>query len=76
MAVYDYGADAAGPFIVMELVDGEDLATILRGSGALPPRQAARIGSAVARALAAAHAAASSIATSSPATSSSAATAG
>jgi serine/threonine-protein kinase len=55
VTVYDYGADPSGPFIVMELVDGEDLATILRRSGALPPRQAARIGSAVARALAAAH---------------------
>src|SRR3954463_5142578 len=55
VTVYDYGADPSGPFIVMELVDGEDLATILRRSGALPPRQAARIGSAVGRALAAAH---------------------
>ena len=57
VTVYDYGADASGPYIVMELVDGEDLATILKSSGALPPRQVARIGSAVARALAAAHAA-------------------
>ena len=57
VTVYDYGADPSGPYIVMELVDGEDLATILNGSGALPPRQVARIGSAVARALAAAHAA-------------------
>src|SRR6476660_531210 len=40
----------------MELIDGEDLATILRRSGTLPPRQVARIGSGVARALAAAHA--------------------
>ena len=40
----------------MELVDGEDLATILRRSGALPPRQAARIAAGVGRALAAAHA--------------------
>ena len=40
----------------MELVDGEDLATILRRSGPLPPRQAARIAAAVARALAASHA--------------------
>nr|MBA2372818.1 serine/threonine protein kinase [Chloroflexota bacterium] len=55
VTVHDYGADASGPFIVMELVDGEDLAAILRRSGALPARQAARIGAAAARALAAAH---------------------
>ncbi|MGP1674428.1 MAG: protein kinase domain-containing protein, partial [Candidatus Limnocylindrales bacterium] len=56
VSVYDYGEDPSGPYIVMELVDGEDLATILRRNGALPPAQAARIASAVARALAAAHA--------------------
>ena len=56
VTVYDYGEDPSGPYIVMELVDGEDLATILRRSGALPPRQVARIGAGVARALAAAHA--------------------
>ena len=56
VTVYDYGEDPRGPYIVMELVDGEDLATILRRSGALPPRQAARIAAGVARALAAAHA--------------------
>ena len=56
VTVYDYGEDPSGPFIVMELVDGEDLSAILRRSGALPPRKAARIGAGVARALAAAHA--------------------
>ena len=30
VTVYDYGEDPSGPYIVMELVDGEDLATILR----------------------------------------------
>ena len=45
VTVYDFGEDPSGPYIVMELVDGEDLATILRRSGALPPRQVARIGS-------------------------------
>jgi serine/threonine-protein kinase len=55
VTVYDYGEEASGPYIVMELVDGEDLATILRRSGPLPPRQAARIAAGVARALAAAH---------------------
>src|SRR3954451_9259494 len=56
VTVYDYREDPSGPYIVMELVDGEDLATILRRSGTLPPRQVARIGVGVARALAAAHA--------------------
>ena len=56
VSVYDYGEDPSGPYIVMEFVDGEDLATILRRNGALPPAQAARIAAAVARALAAAHA--------------------
>ena len=56
VGVHDYGEDPDGPFIVMELVDGEDLASIMRANGALPPRQAARIASAVGRALAAAHA--------------------
>ena len=56
VGVHDYGEDPSGPYIVMELVDGEDLATILRANGPLPPRQAARVAAAVARALAAAHA--------------------
>ncbi|MEA2653333.1 MAG: eukaryotic-like serine/threonine-protein kinase, partial [Chloroflexota bacterium] len=56
VTVYDYGEDPSGPYIVMELVDGQDLATILRRNGPLPARQVARIGAGVARALAAAHA--------------------
>ncbi len=56
VSVYDYGEDPSGPYIVMEVVDGEDLATILRRNGSLPPNQATRIAAAVARALAAAHA--------------------
>src|SRR5689334_24933132 len=55
VSVFDYGQDVAGPFIVMELVDGEDLASIVKRSGALPPRQAARIVAEAARALHAAH---------------------
>ena len=55
VAVYDYGTDPVGPFIVMELVEGEDLASIVRRSGALPPRAAARLVAQAARALAAAH---------------------
>ena len=45
VTVYDYGEDPNGPFIVMELVDGEDLSSILRRSGVIPPRQSARIAS-------------------------------
>ena len=55
VAVYDYGTDEAGPYIVMELVDGEDLASIIRRSGPLPPRQAARLAAEIGRAIAAAH---------------------
>jgi beta-lactam-binding protein with PASTA domain/tRNA A-37 threonylcarbamoyl transferase component Bud32 len=56
VAVHDYGQDPVGPYIVMELVDGEDLASVIRRTGALPPRQAARIAAEIARALSAAHA--------------------
>jgi eukaryotic-like serine/threonine-protein kinase len=55
VAVYDYGTDPAGPFIVMELVDGDDLAALIRRRGPLTPGQAARVASQVARAVAAAH---------------------
>src|SRR3954447_15675979 len=55
VSVFDYGADPAGPFIVMELVEGEDLSAIIRRSGALPPRAAARLVAQAARAVAAAH---------------------
>ncbi len=54
--VFDYGTDEAGPFIVMELVDGENLAEILGERGFLPPIAAAGIAEQVAEALAAAHA--------------------
>jgi serine/threonine-protein kinase len=56
VAVYDFGQDEHGPFIVMELIDGEDLASIMRRNGPLAPRQAARVAAEVARALSAAHA--------------------
>ena len=55
VAVHDYGTDPVGPFIVMELVEGEDLSSILRKTGALPPRAAARLVAQAARAVAAAH---------------------
>ncbi len=56
VGVYDFGTDADGPYIVMELVDGEDVATLIARNGPLPPRQAARLAAEVAHALAAAHA--------------------
>lgn len=56
VGVYDFGASADGPYIVMELVDGEDVATLLARHGPLPPRQAAQLTAEAARALAAAHA--------------------
>jgi serine/threonine-protein kinase len=55
VVVHDFGMDPAGPFIVMDYVDGEDLATLLRRTGPLTPSQSARIASEVARALAVAH---------------------
>src|SRR5262245_15171761 len=55
VSVYDYGQDATGPFIVMEPVDGEDPASVIQRTGALPPRPAARVAAAPARPLQAAH---------------------
>jgi hypothetical protein len=54
--VYDYGTDEAGPFIVMELVAGENLAEILHDRGFLPPLAAAGIAEQVAEGLSVAHA--------------------
>ncbi|MBX3465847.1 MAG: protein kinase [Planctomycetes bacterium] len=48
--------EGALPHIVMELVEGEDLADRLERTGRLPPLEAARLGRDVARGLAAAHA--------------------
>ena len=56
VALFDVGHDPQGPFLVRELVDGEELASILRRVGPLPARQAGRIAAEVARALEAAHA--------------------
>ena len=55
VSVFDFGEDADGPYIVMELIDGQDLASILRENGPLPPRQAARVSAEAAKALQAAH---------------------
>ncbi len=51
----DGGEDDEGPYLVMELVDGEDLKTRIAREGPLPPREAARIGAQVASTLAFAH---------------------
>ena len=55
VACLDTGTDDGQPFLVMDLVDGEDLAARLRRSGRLPPVTAARIGLDVARAIGVAH---------------------
>jgi eukaryotic-like serine/threonine-protein kinase len=55
--VYDAGADGPTRYIVMEYVEGRDLAAILRDGGPLAPSRAAGIAEQVADTLAAAHAA-------------------
>ena len=50
------GTEGDTPFLVMELVEGEDLATRIRREGRLPPGVAARIARDVANGLAIAHA--------------------
>ncbi|WP_370087185.1 serine/threonine-protein kinase [Streptacidiphilus sp. MAP12-16] len=56
VGVHDVVEQDGEPWIVMELVDGHSLAGRIAAEGPLPPREAARIGLAVLRALAAAHA--------------------
>jgi serine/threonine-protein kinase len=55
--VYDFGTDPEGgdQYIVMQLVEGQDLAAVLRERGPLPVNEAVGIGAAVADALDAAH---------------------
>jgi tRNA A-37 threonylcarbamoyl transferase component Bud32 len=55
VACLDTGTDGDQPYLVMDLIDGEDLADRLRRGGRLPAWTAARIGLDVARALGVAH---------------------
>lgn len=55
VACLDTGTDAGQPYLVMDLIDGEDLAVRLRRGGRLAPGYAARIGLDVARGLGVAH---------------------
>jgi serine/threonine-protein kinase len=57
VSVYDYGTDAEtnGQFIVMQLIDGDDLAALLKQRGHLETDDAVRIAIGVAAALEAAH---------------------
>ena len=53
--VFDYGMEAGDPFIVMEMIDGGDLASVLKERGAFEPLAAARIAQQIYEALDAAH---------------------
>ncbi|MDQ3492288.1 MAG: Stk1 family PASTA domain-containing Ser/Thr kinase, partial [Chloroflexota bacterium] len=53
--VFDVGTDEAGPFIVMELLPGGDLAQVLREQGTLDVAAAVRVAQQIAEALGAAH---------------------
>ncbi|MFJ2008504.1 protein kinase domain-containing protein [Streptomyces chartreusis] len=57
VTVYDVVTFDDRPWIVMELVRGRSLADMIGAEGALPPKEAARIGTEVLAALRAAHAA-------------------
>jgi serine/threonine-protein kinase len=56
VSVYDWGEDANGPFLVMELVDGQSLRDVLHTRRTLPPRDVATLGAQIAGALEHAHA--------------------
>ncbi len=56
VAIHDWGEDDGTYFMVMELVQGQNLRDALRTEGAFKPRRAAQIGFEVAAALSAAHA--------------------
>lgn len=57
VTLYDVAREGRDPLVVMELVPSRSLAEVLRDEGRLPYRTAATVGTAVAAALAAAHAA-------------------
>lgn len=57
VGVFDVGQQDGVHFLVMEFVDGVDLATLLRATGPLDPDLAAFVGHEVARGVAAVHAA-------------------
>lgn len=56
VACLDTGTDAAGPFMVMDLIEGEDLAARLRRQRTMLPGEVARVGLDIARGLGVAHA--------------------
>jgi eukaryotic-like serine/threonine-protein kinase len=56
VAVFDSGADAAQPYLVMEYVAGQSLAQLLASQGRLAPRRSVELAVQVCAALAAAHA--------------------
>ena len=56
VTVYDVGSEGGVNYIVMELIDGESLASVIRQSGAMPLERAGRILGQVAVALDYAHA--------------------
>jgi serine/threonine protein kinase len=53
--ILDYGTDRGVPYIAMELLEGESLATRLERVGRLPPAEVARIITEIARAIGKAH---------------------
>ena len=55
VSIHDIGADGPTPFMVMELIPGESLSNVIWREAPLPVDRAARIGHAVALALAFAH---------------------
>ena len=55
VAVYDWGSDKGTYFIVMEYIEGQSLAELLRSGGRLPPERSAEIAMYVAAALGFAH---------------------